>query len=119
MAVSVLVDLYVFFSVSQVVLMLFAVFFAYHIIRTIGTFWAWTLMVIAFGLLAVRDFTSVASVLSTPVAEIITKTEQFTITSHWPGTIINERLRYPGGRDLRPEPDLQFPHREENPRNMR
>jgi hypothetical protein len=85
-----LVDLYVVASVSQVVLMLFAVYYAIRIMHRIGTLWAWTLMVVAFAFLAVRDFASVASLLSTPLAQLAAKTDTFIITSYWPGTIINE-----------------------------
>lgn len=85
-----LLDIYFFASISQVVLMVVAVYYAIHIMHKVGTFWAWTLMVVAFGVLALHDFTSAASVLSTPEAMLITKTETFTITSYWPGAILNE-----------------------------
>jgi hypothetical protein len=85
-----LLDIYFFASISQVVLMFIAVYYAIHIMHKVGTFWAWTLMVVAFGVLALHDFTSVASVISTPEVQLIAKTEAFTITSYLPGAILNE-----------------------------
>ena len=90
MADSTLVGLFIVLSISQVFMMLFAVYFAYQIMRKVGTFWAWTVMVIAFSLFALRDFTGVASVLSTPLDQLSAKTDVFTWSSVWPGTIINE-----------------------------
>jgi hypothetical protein len=90
MADPILVGIYVAASVSQVVFMLLAVYYAFAITRTVGVFWAWTLMITAFVFFAARDVTSLASVLTTPAAELTSKTDQFTITSYWPGAILNE-----------------------------
>ena len=90
MADPILVGIYVAASISQVVFMLLAVYDAFSITRMVGTFWAWTLMIAAFVFFAAHDFTSLASVLTTPAAQLATKTNQFTISSYWPGTILNE-----------------------------
>jgi phosphoglycerol transferase MdoB-like AlkP superfamily enzyme len=90
LADSLLISIYIFASVSQVVLMLLAVSDALAIMRMVGRFWAWMLMITAFVFFALRDFTSLASVLTTPVAQLTAKTDVFTISSVWPGTILNE-----------------------------
>jgi hypothetical protein len=90
MADSILVVIYVAASVSQVLFMLFATYDAVVIVRIVGRFWAWNLLITAFVFFAVRDFTSLASTLATPAAQLATKTDQFNITSVWPGTILNE-----------------------------
>lgn len=90
MADAALVGLYLVLSVSQALAMTLSVYFAYQITRLTGTFWAWSLLIVAFGLFALRDFTSVVSIFEQPVDQLSALTDQFTLTSVWPGTIVNE-----------------------------
>jgi cell shape-determining protein MreD len=87
---SILVDLIIILSVSQVLLMTLCVYFAIRITRIVGTFQAWTLMIIAFALLAARDFTSLGSLLAMSSTQLSARLDQFTLASTWPGQIISE-----------------------------
>jgi hypothetical protein len=87
---SILLGIYVALTISQALLMFIAAYLAYRITRIIGTFWAWSLLVVAFGFFALANIESLASVLSTPAAQLTTRLGQFTITSLWPGTLIHQ-----------------------------
>jgi hypothetical protein len=85
------VDLYILASISQVAMMLFALYYAYYLMHRIGTFSGWTLMITAFVLFTIRDFASLASVLSTPLAQFATRADEFTMISYRPLPISDGR----------------------------
>jgi hypothetical protein len=66
------------------------VFYAYRISRSVGTFWAWSLLIVAFSLFALRNFTTFAFAVSIPPQQLDAGLSQFSLTSYWPGALINE-----------------------------
>ena len=78
------------FTLSQVLLMVLAVYFAFHITQIIGRFWAWSFLIATFCLFAVRDASSLASLLAMSPDQLAARTEQFDLQSIWPTQLVTE-----------------------------
>lgn len=85
--VDVLLPLLLLSATVQVAGMLATIYFAYRITRIIGTFFAWTLLIISFLLLTLRNISSLALIFVLPPEDVSRLIEQIGPTGIWPSQV--------------------------------
>jgi len=70
MADTVVISTLYFISVVQLILQAGVVFYAYRVTKLTGSFRAWTLIIVAFTILTIRNVVSLFLSLSLPAAEL-------------------------------------------------
>lgn len=76
-------------ATAQVFLAGITVYFAVKITRAVGSFWAWTLIVVAFVLNTLRNVSSLALTVSLPPEQLAQLIEQLSWVAVWPSQVLN------------------------------
>jgi hypothetical protein len=78
-----------FFSVLELVLQSLVFFYAYRISKITGAFRAWTLIIIAFAALTVRNVVSLMLTLTLPADQVSTLIESIGVTATIASSAVN------------------------------
>jgi hypothetical protein len=78
-----------FFSVLELVLQGLVFFYAYRISKITGSFRAWTLIIIAFAVLTIRNVVSLMLTLTLPADQVATLIESIGVTTTIVSSAVN------------------------------
>src|SRR5437016_13342734 len=88
-----MVDLFtgVFYGIAalQLLLVMLATYYAYRIGRLIGSFRAWSLLILSFVLTLGRNLLSLYQLIQMPVDKLIALINSFGPAAVWPGQILS------------------------------
>ncbi len=76
-------------ATAQVLLAAVAVYFAVKITRAVGSFWAWSLIVVSFILNTLRNVSSLALTITLPPDQLAKLIEQLSWVAVWPSQVLN------------------------------
>jgi hypothetical protein len=75
-------------AVFQIFLIVVAIYYAYRVTRLIGSFWAWSLLILTFVLTLGRNLLSLTLLLGLSEDQIVAQFNSLGTAAVWPGQIL-------------------------------